>query len=344
MNPATRDARADAAAPRRVVVLAYDGVELLDVAGPVNVLTAATRLAGRTPGYAVELAAVRAGDVTTAGGLGLVATRAASSVRGPIDTLIVPGGLAVDDASRALAATIRRLARSSRRVVGICTGAFLLADVGLLDGRRAVSHWAGCAALRDRYPAVTVDADAIFVRDGHVWTSAGVTAGMDLALALVEEDLGAPLAVAVARWLVMYMRRSGGQSQLSAPLEAQSGERAPISELAQWVRAHLAEDLSVPALSRRVGMSPRNFARVFRDEVGAAPAAWVLRVRLEAARSALEISDASVKETAAACGFRSLEAFDRAFRRAFGATPSAGRAGRGTDRRAERRRRAGTDP
>lgn len=312
--------------PRRVVVLLYPEVELLDVAGPTNVLTAASRLASGRAGYTIELAAARAGRVVTAGGVELHADRTFRGLRPPLDTLLVPGGMNVDGVDPGLVATIRRLAPAARRVVAVCSGAFFLGEAGLLRGRRAVSHWAACAALQARFPDARVQADAIFVRDGKVWTSAGVTAGMDLALALVEQDLGASLALEVARWLVMYLRRPGGQSQFSAPLAAQTAERAPIESLIAWVRANLCADLSVPALARRVSMSDRNFARVFVAETGQTPAAWVARVRLEAARSALELSDEPVKEIAAACGFGSPESLDHAFKRALGTTPLAYRA------------------
>jgi transcriptional regulator GlxA family with amidase domain len=311
---------------RRVVVLTFPEVELLDVAGPVNVLTAATRLAAPERGYTIELAATRAGVVATAGGIALHAPRAFSSVRGPIDTLLVPGASNIDESGRLLVPTIRRLAPQARRVVAVCSGAFLLAEAGLLTGRRAASHWAGCAALAARYPSVQVEHDAIFVRDGDIWTSAGVTAGMDLALALVEQDLGAALALEVARWLVMYLRRPGGQSQFSAPLAAQSSTSAPLQTLIAWVPDNLRRDLSVTALARRVSMSERTFARVFAAEIGLTPAAWIARVRLEAARSALELTNKSVKEIAAQCGFPAAESLHRSFQRLLQTTPLAYRA------------------
>ncbi len=311
---------------QRVVILAYPGVELLDVAGPANVLTAASRLLRGRGGYDVEIAASRAGPVETAGGIGLVAKRGCGSLRPPIHTLVVPGGTDALGAGRGLLPVIGRLASGVSRVVGVCTGAFLLAEAGILDGRRAVSHWMGCAALREGYPRVRVEEDAIFVRDGRVWTSAGVTAGMDLALALVEEDHGAALALEVARWLVMYLRRPGGQSQFSAPLTAQRAALGPIEATTAWASRNLAKDLSVEALARRASMSGRNYARVFKAQVGIGPATWVRTTRLEAARSMLELSSRSVKEIAIACGFSSLEALDHAFQRAMRTTPVAYRA------------------
>jgi transcriptional regulator GlxA family with amidase domain len=305
---------------RRVVVLCYEGVELLDVAGPTNVFTAASRLV--IPGaYQIELVARRGGAVPTAGGVELVA-RAASRCRGPIDTLVVPGGTNVLEANaREIVPDVKRLYPRARRVAGICAGAFLMAEAGLLDGRRVATHWAGCDQLAKRFPRCQVERDAIFVRDDRIWTSAGVTAGMDLALALLEEDHGAPAALKVARWLVMYLRRQGGQSQFSAPLAAQVVQREPMALLVEWISNNLKGDLSVPELARRASMSTRNFNRVFAAQTGTTPAAWVLRMRVEAARAALETSKSSVKEIAVACGFGQADVMHRAFRRVLGATP-----------------------
>ena len=307
---------------RRVVFLAYDGVELLDVAGPSNVLSAATRLVAPAAGYALELAARERGPVATSG-FQLVAERALRDLRGEIDTLVVPGGFSAQLEGAHLVAPIRRLAPRCRRVAAVCSGAFLLADAGLLRGRRAVSHWAACAMLRERHPDLQVEEDAIFIRDGKVWTSAGVTAGMDLALALVEQDLGSAVALEVARWLVMYLRRPGGQSQFSAPLAAQRAERSALSAALQWAADNLRADLSVRALARRVGMSERNFARLFVAEVGVTPAAWVRKLRIEAARRALETSRNPVKQIALRCGFASAEALHHAFQRSLRTTPLA---------------------
>lgn len=299
----------------QVVVLCYPGVELLDLAGPINVLTAAARLGAA---YRVKLVAERPGPVRSAGGVEVLA-RSAKNLRGAIDTLIVPGGLS-PELDQAL--LVRRLARRSARIAGVCTGALILAEAGLLSGKRAATHWAACQALARMAPDCRVDDDAIYVRDGEVWTSAGVTAGMDLALALVEEDQGPELALEVARWLVLYLRRPGGQSQFSAPLAAQKARRGPIAELALWAREHLAADLTVPALARRADMSPRNFSRVFAREVGTSPAAWVERLRVEAARADLEASDAPIKAIARSCGFKSAATLHRAFKRITGATPA----------------------
>ena len=209
----------------------------------------------------------------------------------------------------------------SRRVASVCTGAFLLARAGLLDGRRATTHWASCADLAARYPAVKVEADPIFVRDGDVATSAGVTAGMDLALALVEEDLGRDVALEAARHLVVFLQRPGGQAQFSAQLAAQTADRAPLRQLQAWIPDHLDEDLSVPALARRACMSDRNFARAFRRETGRTPGAYVEAARVERARIALETGDLPVEAIARQVGFGTVETLRRAFRRQVGVSP-----------------------
>ncbi len=206
-------------------------------------------------------------------------------------------------------------------MASVCTGAFLLARAGLLDGRRATTHWSRCEDLARRFPAVRVERDPIFVRDGNVFTSAGVTAGMDLALDLVEQDLGRERALQVARWLVMFVHRPGGQSQFSAQISAQLAEHDGLRDLQSWITDHLDDDLSVPALARRAHMSPRNFARVFRREIGVTPAAYVEAQRVEAARRHLERSGQSVAEVAEACGFSRVETIHRAFRRVLRVSP-----------------------
>jgi transcriptional regulator GlxA family with amidase domain len=258
-------------------------------------------------------------------GLEVVARTSLARVRGPIDTLIVAGGIGsrrlVQDAR--FIAAIRRLAARSRRVASVCTGALLLAEAGLLDGRRATTHWGFCEALAERYPRVQVDPDPIFVRDGDVYTSAGVTAGMDLALALVEDDLGREIALTVARWLVLFVKRPGGQSQFSAQLEGQLAERRPLRELQSFVAENPGADLSVEALAARAGMSPRHFARVFTAEVGVTPARFVERTRVEAARRRLEETDDGVEAIATAIGFGTAETMRRAFLRGIQVAPGA---------------------
>ena len=334
MAPRSRRSERDSldarrAPPRRIAIVAHPDAQLLDVAGPLEVFAGASRFlrergARSGDAYAIELLAPRAGALVTSSGLTLVADRAFSTVRGGVDTLLVAGGdvrAAMRDA--ALLAWLRRMAARVRRLGSVCTGSFVLAAAGLLDGRRATTHWAYTELLARAYPRVAVDPDPIFVRDGHVYTSAGVTAGMDLALALVEEDLGREVALQVARRLVLFLRRPGGQSQFSAQLATQAADREPLRELQSWILDHLTDDLSVAALAHRVAMSPRNFARVFAAEVGVTPARFVERARVEAARRRLEESERGVEEVAAQCGFGSAESMRCAFVRTLRVPPSA---------------------
>jgi transcriptional regulator GlxA family with amidase domain len=258
-------------------------------------------------------------------GLRIVPDSHVRAVRGPVDTLVVAGGEGVAEASAdaTLLRWLRRVASRVRRVASVCTGAFILAQAGLLDGRRATTHWASCDALARTHPSVDVDRDAIFVRDGNVYTSAGVTAGMDLALALVEADHGRELALAVARWLVLFLKRPGGQSQFSAQLAAQCAARDPIREVQGWIVEHPADDLTVDALAARASMSPRHFARVFVREAGTTPGRFVERARIEAARRRLEDSADGVEQVAAACGFGTAESMRRAFVQVLRVSPSA---------------------
>jgi len=328
-TPASRQGKAaarllSATRPRRVWVLAFPGVQVLDVTGPWEVFALANRIGSpRTPRYELTLVAPTAGRLTTSGGLALVADRSLAEATGPVDTLVVAGGLGTRPRERdpRLVVWIRRTARRARRVASVCTGAFLLAEAGLLDGRRVATHWAMCAALQRRFPAVRVERDPIFVRDGTVVTSAGITAGMDLALELVEEDYGRELALTVARWLVMFLRRPGGQSQFSVQLAAQLAERNGLREVQGWIAEHPDAEASVAALARRAHMSPRNFARVFRREIGVTPAAYVEAQRVEAARRLLETTGRSVAEVAEACGFARVETMHRAFRRLLRVAP-----------------------
>jgi transcriptional regulator GlxA family with amidase domain len=302
---------------RRVVFVVYPGITALDLVGPHEVL-------GAAGSYELTVAASIPGVVRPTRGPGIVSDRLLASVRGPIDTLIVVGGdgafAATKDAQ--LVRAVGRLATRSRRVASVCTGSFVLAAAGVLDGKRATTHWSACEYMAKRYPAVTVDPEPIFVRDGNIWTSAGVTAGMDLALALVADDLGRDVALRVARQLVMYVQRPGGQSQFSAQLGAQIAGRDPLRELQEWVTEHPDEDLSVEQLSARAGMSPRHFARVFRAEVGCTPAVYVERVRLEVARRLLETTSLSVDEISRAAGFGTVETMRRTFSRRIGASPT----------------------
>lgn len=313
---------------RRVVVLVFPDFQILDAIGPIEVFNVATRVAevqkSHRPGYRVEVVATRKGAVTSSNGLAVVAEHEIASSRGPIDTLVIAGGMGtrniVDD--RRTIAWIRRAAKRSRRVTSICTGALLLAEAGLLDGKRSATHWAFADELARRYPRIRVESDPIYLKDGRTYTSAGVTSGMDLALAIVEEDLGREIALAVARWLVLFLKRPGGQSQFSAQLAGQATDHGPLRDIQWWILDHLGDDLSVEALASRAGMSPRNFARVFAREVGITPARYVEQVRVEAARRKLEDSGAGVEEVAEICGFGTGETMRRAFLRNVRVAPS----------------------
>lgn len=309
--------------PKRIIILAFPGVQPLDVAGPAEVFAVATEF--RPAAYDVTVVARERTPLSTAGGYAILPAGDLGAAAGAIDTLVVAGGpgTRTSMADAELIAWVADAAARSRRVTSVCTGAFLLARAGLLDGRRATTHWEWCAELAHRFPAVTVEPDPIFVADGNVRTSAGVTAGMDLALALVEEDHGHALALQVARRLVLFMKRPGGQSQFSAQLALQAPERAPLREVQAWALDHLDADLSVPALAARAFMSPRHFARAFRAETGMTPAVWVEAVRVERARVTLESTAASVEAVARACGFGTPETLRRAFARRVGVSPSA---------------------
>ncbi|MEW6269443.1 MAG: GlxA family transcriptional regulator [Thermodesulfobacteriota bacterium] len=312
-----------ASSPRKVVIVAYPDVQTLDVVGPAEVFGTADRL---QPGrYQVELVARSRGPIRSSSGIAMLPRSVLSEVRGPIDTLIVAGGVGVYEAAhdRELVSWVKRRARSCRRVASVCSGAFLLAEAGLLDGRRATTHWAAADNLAERHPRVRVDADPIFIRDGNVWTSAGVAAGIDLALALVTDDHGPRVAREIARWLVLFLQRAGGQSQFSVQLAAQAAERRPLRDLQTFIADHPREDLSVPALAERCAMSSRNFARVFRRELGVTPAEYVERSRLEAARRLLEGSEMSLDEIAAASGFGSAATLYRVFQRSLRVSPGA---------------------
>lgn len=309
---------------RRVVIFTFPGGQSLDVTGPLEVFAAAVGPGGTHP-YEIEVVAPTAGPVRMGSGLELLAG-ALGEVRGPVDTFVVAGG---DRDGITAAATdpsvlfdVRRIAKASRRVASVCSGAFVLAAAGLLDGRRATTHWSACADLARLYPTIQVDPDPIYVRDGRISTSAGVTAGIDLALALVEEDCGHDCAMAVARRLVVFLKRPGGQAQFSAALEAQTADRHDLLDLQAWILDHLAEDLSVARLADEAAMSPRHFARRFRAAVGTTPARFVERARLEAVRRRLEESDLGVDGIARECGFGSAETMRRSFLRAFRVAPT----------------------
>jgi transcriptional regulator GlxA family with amidase domain len=309
---------------RRIVIAVFPGIQALDLVGPLEVFHTAHRHLGDGRGYRVEVVAESTEVLRTSSGLQLLADRSFSSVRGAIDTVVIAGGEGARAAAheRRVQAWVRRVSPQSRRVAAVCTGAFVLASAGVLSGLRATTHWAHCGRLARDYPDVSVADDAIYVRDGRVWTSAGVTAGMDLALALVEDDVGSDVALAVARQLVMFVHRPGGQSQFSAQLASQLADREPLRELQAFIADNPTADLTVPRLAARAAMSPRNFARAFAAEVGVTPAVFVERARVEVARRLLETTRDDVETVAARAGFGRVETLRRSFQRSLGVSPS----------------------
>ncbi|MFD9793200.1 GlxA family transcriptional regulator [Streptomyces sp. NPDC059070] len=317
--------------PHRVVVAVFPDVDLLDVTGPAEVFALANRETGGRARYQVRLAGPGGGEVRTSAGVRLVADLAFGEVGGDVDTLLVPGAVDMtDDGPVAridpeVVAWVRETAPYARRVASVCVGAHVLAAAGLLDGKTATTHWSTAAQLAAAHPAVTVDPDPIFVRTdrGRLWTGAGISACLDLALALVAEDQGEEVALAVARQLVMYLKRQGGQSQFSVPLSRPVPERRDIDELRLWIAEHLDGDLSAEALAARMCLSERHFARVFRQETGLSPAGYVEEARVEVARRLLETTDSPLERVAATAGFGSVETLHRAFRRRLATTPAA---------------------
>jgi transcriptional regulator GlxA family with amidase domain len=304
--------------------MAYPDVQLLDVTGPLQVFASANDLmarAGEAPPYAIRLVAPGGHKVVASAGIAIVADPL-SPLETCVDTLIVAGGEGVNVASMdvVLVDWVRERTKQARRTASICTGSFLLAAAGVLDGRRAATHWRFCAELARRFPALEVDSDSIFVRDGSIWTSAGVTAGIDLALALVEEDLGRRMALEVARYLVVFLKRPGDQAQFSEALSLQSAEDK-FGALHDWVGKHLAEDLSLSVLASRAGMSERSFSRHYADSTGLTPARAVERLRVEGARLLLTDTRLPVKRISQRCGFGSEETMRRSFLRLLRTTP-----------------------
>nr|WSZ99567.1 GlxA family transcriptional regulator [Streptomyces sp. NBC_00857] len=306
---------------RSVLVVLFDGVQSLDVTGPVEVFAGVGLVTGDQDAYLIRTASLDGGPVRTSSGLTIVPDTALPDAPDP-HTLIVPGGQGSRAPDPRLIDWLRERAPRARRLVSVCTGALLLAEAGLLDGRRATTHWVATDHLARIYPAVDVDPDPIFVRDGPVSTSAGVTSGIDLALALVEEDLGRDVALDIARRLVVFLRRPGNQAQFSAQLAAQTARREPLREVQSWISEHPDGDLSVETLAVRARLSPRHFARAFRAETGATPGRYVERVRLEHARRLLEDSVDGVEEISRACGYGTPEAMRRAFVKALGTAPA----------------------
>lgn len=316
--------------PRTVAFLLFENVLALDVTGPADVFSTADRLTGAPePAYRLVYLSAAGGLVRTTCGLALDTEPLAGFDLEGLDTVIVAGGRAAVEASgdADLVAWIRRASNAARRTCSICTGAFLLAAAGLLDGRRAVTHWGSVETLRARHPRVRVELDPIYIRDGDVWTSAGVTAGIDLALALVGSDAGRRLGLAVAKELVVYLHRPGGQAQFSRMLAMQTGlERrcahSALDGLHLWIAEHLDEDLPVERLAALVGMTPRTFARRFADRYARTPARLVEDLRLDAASRHLEEGGAGIKQIALACGFGDEERMRRAFMRRMGIPPA----------------------
>jgi len=309
--------------PRSVEIVAFPDLQVLDVAGPLQVFASANdveRQAGRPPSYSIRVVAPTS-PVSTSAGLSLLA-EPLPSLRQQVDTLIVAGGSSVHAAAedKRLVRWLAGRARSARRVASVCTGAFLLGAAGLLDGKRAVTHWADCERLTRSFPRARVDMNAIFIRDGKLWTSAGVTAGIDLSLAMVEDDIGHAAAAAVARELVVFLKRPGGQAQFSTVLMFQERDRE-FDHLHGWMAGHLAGDLSVPVLARHAGMSERSFLRHYRSHMGLTPARAVEKMRVEAACQLLATTRDPVKRVARRCGFGSEETMRRSFIRQIAVAP-----------------------
>ena len=321
-RPGTRKPKTET---RTIALLGFEGCAALDLTGPHEVFALSSHLAPSCtpPPYRLVLLAEHAGPFHAALGFGLIADASWRDFRETADTLLVAGGPDITPVTgnRKLLAWLRTMSRRTRRIGSICTGAFALAEAGLLDHRRATTHWMDVERLSKTYPTVNVDTDAIYVRDGKIFTSAGITAGMDLALALVEEDLGREAALAVARMLVMYLKRPGGQSQFSTSLQAQATEGQRLASLLSWLAAHYREPVTVAAMAEQAAMSNRTFARVFLAETGDTPAYFLEKLRLEHAVRLLETTGISLHVAARDCGFTGREQLRRAFQRHRGITP-----------------------
>jgi transcriptional regulator GlxA family with amidase domain len=314
---------------RIIALFVFNGALALDVTGPAEVFATANRLsASSADEYQVRVVSKDGGLIVTASGIPFYTEKA--SALGEVDTFIVSGGLRIKAVATdpEISSLVRAAAAQSRRLCSVCTGAFVLAEAGLLDGRRAVTHWETGDEFRARYPNVRLDLDPIYIRDGNIWTSAGVTAGIDLALALAEDDLGRSMAVSIAKQLVVFLQRPGGQAQFSATLSAQA--RAADREAAErfrklhsWMAENIGGELSVPTMAAYVNMATRSFARTYSDTMGMTPAKAVEELRLEAAKRALEASQAPLKVVAVQCGFGNEERLRRSFSRRFGVAPSA---------------------
>jgi transcriptional regulator GlxA family with amidase domain len=313
---------------RRMGFLVWPGCDVLDVCGPIDAFFYASimlmRFGKTEPGYLCDIVAAKPGPIRTTCGIEITATHGYNDLKDGLDTLLVAGGMEAEQASKdpCLVECVRAVAPSARRVASICSGAFVLASAGLLHQRRVTTHWLYSDILAKAYPSAQVDASLLFSRDGHIYSSGGITAGIDLALALIEEDLGREIACAVARVLVVFPRRPGGQSQFSSYTQYNEVRSRPdIWELQTWILGHPGEDLSVQALADRMGMSPRNFARLFRSETGDTPAQFAERARADAARLNLEQTILPVETIAEQCGFGNAERMRRTFQRLFDVSP-----------------------
>ncbi|WP_460831778.1 GlxA family transcriptional regulator [Lysobacter humi (ex Lee et al. 2017)] len=319
--------RSRSAPPYRVVLLAYEHMNVLDLCGPLQALATASRHCGvNSPGrYDTVVASADGGLVMTSSGLAIDTIAVASLDDEVIDTLIAPGGCKGEtySAPQKLIDWVARRAPSVRRLCSVCTGAFLLAKAGQLDGKTVATHWEWAPRLRDSHPDIAVDADKIFVRDGSLWTSAGVTAGIDMTLALIEDDFGHHVAIDTARRLVMFIKRSGGQSQFSTPLSAQVRDPGGFGDLHEWIASNLRAHLTVDRLAEHLNMTPRTFARMYTAKMGVTPAKMVDAIRLEAACRALESTDLPLKTVADDTGYGDEQALRRAFQRQFGIGPKA---------------------
>lgn len=317
---------------RRIAIIVHEGFQSVEVAGPVDVFDAANRWLrgeGRSSRYECLVISIDGNPVRAAGGLVLVADMCLADLP-PVHTFIVvggPGSPVLRPPDQELLDWLRQEADHVPRIASVCTGAFILAEAGLLDGRRAVTHWLAGRHLADRFPNVTTEENVLFVEDGPIWTSAGVTASIDMTLAMVEQDLGREAAMGVARIMVVPLKRPGGQPQMSVELNGQAASKPSVTRLAEWILSNLDQDLSGPTLARRAVMSERNFTRVFRRETGLSPHSFVMRARLERARMLLCDTELPLKDIARRSGFINEEAMRRTMLRELKRTPSSFRDG-----------------
>ncbi len=313
--------------PRHIAILGYDDLTGLDLVGPMEAFASAhlnSPKAGREACYRLTIAALEEKTFRSQFGLTITAEKSLFDLR-DVDTFLIPGGsgLRKRNGHPRLTAWLQKNAGSIRRIGSICTGIYGLAPSGLLNGRKVATHWKFAADVAKRYPSLKVNSESLYVRDGKFWTAAGVTAGIDLSLALIEEDFGSEVALSVARELVVYMKRSGGQEQYSEPLKFQVQSRGRFADLLPWMLAHLDQDLSVEALATQVSLCPRQFSRRFTQEFGSSPASFVRRLRLDEARRRLSAPECTVERVACSVGFSDGDNFRRAFERSFGIAPSA---------------------